>query len=87
MGCLAAAGAWLSGESRGWLVAGLVLGVVIPFTLVAIMATNHRLMDPALGPDLPETRSLLRRWGHLHLVRTLLGLLALAVMLRLLADT
>lgn len=83
VGCLSAAGAWLAGEPVAWLVAGVLLGLVVPFTVVAIMPTNRRLLDPALAPDVPETHRLLRRWGHLHLVRTGLGLGALILMLRL----
>ncbi len=86
VGGVAGAGAWLAGASLAWLAAGLLLGVVVPFTLVAIMPTNRRLLDPALEPDTPEAARLLRRWGHLHLVRTSLGLLAFALMLRLLAG-
>ena len=83
--CLAAAGAWLAGGPWGWLPAGAAVGAVVPYTLVAIMPTNRRLLDPALDPDVPEVRFLLRRWGQLHLVRTALGLVATWWMLRLLA--
>lgn len=81
VGALAAAGVWLAGGGPGWLGGGLALGAVVPYTLLAMLATNRRLMDPALAPDVLETRRLLRRWGALHLVRTLLGLLALGLML------
>src|SRR5437867_9503403 len=73
VGCLGGAGAWLAGGPLGWLVAGLLLGVVVPYTLVVIMPTNHRLLDRALAPDTPQAHRLLRRWGNLHLVRTVLG--------------
>jgi hypothetical protein len=56
--------------------AGLLLGAVV-FTLVVIRPVNQRLTDLDLAPDTPEATRLLRRWGHLHLVRTALGLLAL----------
>jgi hypothetical protein len=81
VGGLSAAGAWLAGAGAGWLLAGLLLGVLVPFTLVVILPTNRRLLDPALEPDTPEAVRLLRRWGFLHAVRTLLGLLAFALML------
>ena len=67
-----------------WLAAGVLLGLAVPVTLVAIMPTNRRLLDHGLEPDAPEAERLLRRWGHLHLVRSVLGLLAFAWMLRLL---
>lgn len=82
LGCLAAAGAWLAGAGVVWLVAGLMLGVVVPYTLVLVMATNRRLLDPGLEPDTPEATRLLHRWGALHLVRTVLGLAAFGLMLR-----
>ena len=85
VGCLAAAGAWAGGATASWLLAGVLLGLVIPYTLVVMMPVNRRLLDPALAPDLPEARLLLRRWGHLHLVRTALSLAALTLMLRLLS--
>jgi hypothetical protein len=84
IGGLAALGVWLTGGALAWLAAGVLLGLVVPVTLVAIMPTNHRLLDRGLEPDTPEAERLLRRWGHLHLIRTVLGLLAFGWMLRLL---
>jgi hypothetical protein len=78
---VAAAGAWLTGAGAGWLVAALLLGAVVVYTLVVVFPINHRLFDPALEPDTPEAVRLLRRWGLLHLVRTALGLVAFALML------
>jgi hypothetical protein len=46
-----------------------------------IRPTSRRLLDPALEPDTPEAIRLLRRWGLLHLVRTLLSLAAFTLML------
>jgi hypothetical protein len=81
VGCLAALAVGLQGAPAAWLGAGLALGLVVPYTLVAIGPTNRRLRDLALAPDTPEVRRLLRRWGVLHLVPTVLGLVALALML------
>src|SRR5439155_11391160 len=33
---------WLMGGGAGWLVAAVVIGAVAPFTLIAIMPTNHQ---------------------------------------------
>jgi hypothetical protein len=85
LGTLAAVGAWLAGARIAWLVAGALLGLVVPYTLVVILPTNKRLMDRALAPDSPEARALLRRWTALHAVRTVLGLAAAAAMAHLLA--
>lgn len=84
VGCLAGAGAWLAGASSSWMLAGLTLGFVVPFTLAVIVPANRRLGDQGLSPDSPEARQLLRRWGYLHLVRTVLGLVGAGWMLRLL---
>jgi hypothetical protein len=81
VGALAAGGAWLGGAPRAWLVAGLVLMGVVPYTLLLMHPTNARLRDRGLAPDIPETQRLLRRWGLLHLVRVGLGLLALGLMI------
>jgi hypothetical protein len=81
LGALAAIGAWLGGAPRTWLVAGLVLIAVVPYTRLVMHATNGRLRDRRLAPDVPETQRLLHRWGLLHLVRVGLGLLALGLML------
>jgi len=76
IGGLAAIGAWLIGGGTGWLAAGLLLGAVVPFTLIVIMPTNRRLLDPARDLASEETRSLLGRWARLHAVRSVLSLAA-----------
>ncbi len=68
--------AWLVGAGTGWLVAAVLIGAVVPFTLIGIMPTNHKLLAPGRDLDSAETRMLLERWGHLHAVRTTLGVLA-----------
>jgi hypothetical protein len=79
---------WLRGAGSGWAVAALLIGAVVPFTLLIIMPTNRALL--ATGRDLaaPETRALLMRWARLHAVRTVLSLAAtgLYVFLALGAD-
>ena len=74
--CLAGVVAWLLGSGDGWLVAAVLIGSVVPFTLVGVMPTNRRLLSPALDPDSSEARALLVRWGRLHAVRTALSLAA-----------
>ena len=81
VGFLTAAGAWLAGMGASWLVAGVLLGAVIPFTLVVIFPTNKRLLDPSLDAGSQAAIELLTRWGRLHAVRTALSLTALVVML------
>jgi hypothetical protein len=75
--------AGLSGVVRGilgggppWVWAGVLILLVIPFTLVVIRSTNNRLLDPQRDRGSDETRRLLDAWGRLHLVRTALSVAA-----------
>ena len=78
--------AWLTGEPIGWLVTGGLLASVVPFTLIVIFPTNHRLLDEGLEAASSEAAGLLHRWGQLHLLRTAASLAALVGMLWLLAS-
>jgi hypothetical protein len=73
VGSLGAVCAWLLGAGAPWLYGGTLLFVVVPFTLVAIMGTNKRLLDPALDRASDEAQHLLLRWGRLHAVRSVAG--------------
>ena len=64
--------AWLLDD--GWvLLAAVLLGTVVPFTLVIILPTNKQLLDPSLDPGGNAAMVLLRRWGRLHAVRSVLS--------------
>jgi hypothetical protein len=66
---------WQSGHWL-WIVGALLMVTNWPYTLLAIMPTNNRLM--ALDPkDVDSTsRALIQRWGGLHGGRSALGALA-----------
>ena len=81
VGLLSSVAAWLTGASFWWLVAGVLLGFVIPFTLIVILPTNKRLLDPTLDKRSAEAERLLSRWGRLHAVRSVLSGLALLLFL------
>jgi uncharacterized membrane protein len=85
-GLLAALVAWVRGRSVEVLIGGLLLGAVIPFTLVVILPTNNRLLDPGLDRGSAEATALLARWGRLHAVRSLASTLAFIILLRCLAE-
>ena len=68
--------AWWQADRIELLIGGLLLGSVVPFTLLAILPTNHRLLAADLEPDSAEAEALLQRWGTLHAVRSVLGALA-----------
>ena len=78
---LAGVGAWLFGGGMLWLIGAVLIGLVIPFTFVGVMPTNHQLLAPERDLSSIETRSLLVKWGRLHAVRSVLSLLASIVYL------
>jgi uncharacterized membrane protein len=81
LGTLAAIAACLMGAPALWLAGGLLLGAVIPFTLVVILPTNNRLLDPSLDKDSKLAEQLLHRWANLHAVRSVLSLTAFLMFL------
>ena len=80
VGLIAALVAWLQSRGVSLLIGGVLLGAVIPFTLVVILPTNKRLLDPGLDRRSAEAAGLLARWGRLHAVRSVLGTLAFVVL-------
>jgi hypothetical protein len=73
-GCISAIAGWLSGAGRLWLSAAVLIGSVVPFTLIVIQPVNDALRQG--GPVALEVGVLLRRWGYLHWVRTVASGLA-----------
>ena len=78
---LAGVVAWLLGGGVLWLIGAVLIGLVIPFTFVGVMPTNHQLLAPGRDLSSAETRSLLEKWGRLHAVRSALSFLASIVYL------
>jgi hypothetical protein len=81
VGMLSGVTAWLLGSSLSWLVGGLLLGSVVPFTLIVIKPTNARLLSSSLDTGSEQARRLLTRWNALHAVRTVLSLVSLVILL------
>ena len=81
IGLAAALVAWVQGRGLPVLIGGLLLGLVIPFTLVVILPTNKRLLDTGLDRSSAEAAALLARWGQLHAVRSVVSVLAFGVLL------
>ena len=86
VGFLAGTAAWLTGGGMLWLIAALFIGAVVPFTFIAIMPTNHRLLEPGRDLGSTETRALLEKWGNLHAVRSALSLIASIIYIGLLVG-
>jgi len=84
VGLISSIAAWLAGATFWWLVAGVMLGSVIPFTLLVILPTNKLLLSPTLDKRSVDAERLLARWGALHAVRSVLSGLALLLFLYLL---
>ena len=87
IGSVAALLSWWFDRSLAWLVGGLLLLLIIPFTLVVILPTNKRLESQELDLRSEEAGSLLRRWGRLHAVRSILSVMAFVIFLFLLLGT
>jgi len=85
-GCVAGViGGW-SLNDTGSIVAALLLGIIVAFTLIVILPTNKRLLDSALDASGAEAASLLQRWGRLHAVRSVFSVAAFLIfVIRLLA--
>ena len=81
IGSLLAIGAWLAGAPLMWLMSGVLLFLVIPWTLLVIFPTNKKLLDPFLNRSSDFAHQLLLRWGRLHAVRTALSLIAFTLLL------
>jgi hypothetical protein len=73
--------AWWPQGGIAWLLGGLLLVSVVPITLFAIFPTNRQLFDPGLDVHSAHTTLILRRWGHLHAIRTILSLIAFLILL------
>ena len=59
-----------------WLVGAALILANWPFTLFIIMPTNRELEATASIDANDQTRGLIKQWGRLHAVRTVLGSLA-----------
>ncbi len=73
LGFLFGVAAWYDKGESGFLWGALLLLANWPWTLLAIRPTNNKLMKMNPSEPDPEARKLIRRWGWLHAVRSLLG--------------
>jgi hypothetical protein len=73
VGSLSAFISWWLDRRFVWLIGGLLLLLIIPFTLIVILPTNKRLESQELDLKSEEAGSLLRRWGRLHAIRSILS--------------
>jgi hypothetical protein len=64
---------WLTGDWR-WIIGALLIMANWPYTLIGMMPTNHRLKAVPEEEANATTRAMIKKWGHLHAIRTLLGM-------------
>ena len=76
IGSIAAIIRWSISSGWLWLVGGLFLFAVIPFTFIWMKSVNDQLKESNRDPESTETLDLLNRWGQLHWIRSIMGGLA-----------
>src|SRR5258708_4153530 len=64
-----------------WFLGGGMTGLMLPFTLIFIIPTNRILLDATSPLKESDAQKLLDRWGRLHLIRTIAGVLGFAILL------
>ncbi|HEX3409301.1 MAG TPA: DUF1772 domain-containing protein [Candidatus Binataceae bacterium] len=68
--------AWWQTSAAGFLIGAIAMIANWPWTLLGIMPTNHALISTEVATAGPASRALLMKWGTLHGVRTVLGIIA-----------
>jgi hypothetical protein len=76
VGCIFGMIAWWHARELGFLVGAVFMISNWPWTLLAVMPTNNALMAIDVANTTPQTRSLIVKWGTLHAVRSVFGLIA-----------
>jgi uncharacterized membrane protein len=81
IGPLFAALSWWLDKNVAWLIGGILLFTVVPYTLIVILPTNKKLESDELDSSSAQAERHLRLWGKLHAVRSLLSFLAFVIFL------
>ncbi|TIO09276.1 DUF1772 domain-containing protein [Mesorhizobium sp.] len=74
--CVLGAVAWWQTGSLAYLVGAVLIILPWPWTLVVMMPSNRLLETMDAAATNPQARTLIVKWGNLHLVRVMLGVLA-----------
>lgn len=67
---------WYLTGNMGWLMGAIPLIILIPFTVIFIFKTNAELTSLT---DLTEVSTLIKNWGKLHNVRTILSIISFII--------
>jgi hypothetical protein len=78
-GCVLGLIAWWQTKEPGFLIGAIAMIANWPWTLLGIMPTNNALMATEITAAGAQSRALVVRWGALHAVRTVLGIVATVV--------
>ncbi|KAG7396091.1 hypothetical protein PHYBOEH_002793 [Phytophthora boehmeriae] len=72
-----------AGMPRLWLTSGCLIGAIVPFTVLKMLALNYKLVDSKRCVHRGHSwmQEMLRRWGKLHAVRAGASVLAFSGML------
>ena len=70
---------WLQSGHVLWLSGALAILAVVPVTVLVILPTNKKLLEPGRDLASDETRALLIAWGRLHAIRSMLSLIGSAL--------
>jgi hypothetical protein len=62
---------WIMHSGTPWLIGGITIVLVIPFTAIFLLPINNILLSNSLNKDSDYARSLLDRCGKLHAVKRL----------------
>ena len=79
LGCLFGLLAWYDSGQTGFLLGAILIIANWPWTLLAIMPTNNKLMAMEPSDQNSEARALIRKWGRLHAARSFFGVAATLV--------
>jgi hypothetical protein len=71
---------WDTGDWR-WFLGAVVIFANWPYTLIVILPVNKTLQKDDDRPPGEDMRELVEKWGRLHLVRGILGLVATVIFL------
>ncbi|MCC8430991.1 DUF1772 domain-containing protein [Reyranella aquatilis] len=81
LGFLLGIAAWWQSRDELYIVGAIMMGANWAYTALMIMPVNNELKSIALDDAGEESHTLLRRWGKLHVKRTMLGIGASALFL------
>jgi uncharacterized membrane protein len=81
LGFLGGSAAWFTGAGAWWLLGGLIMASLFPFTIIMMLPINKELNNPSLDQESPRAAELLTQWGNLHRLRALAGLVAFLLFL------